>query len=277
MTNPWYVKAKAVGSRVQLSWQRPEDCGVTRVRIVRHDRTYPGHSKDGKVVYEGPDQSYVDGVGRTRGSAFYGLYTLDRSGAVSSGVLRQVDLGEAPFITDWLACGPFDAPKPESGVKRRPTGYDIAYIDEASVEPKPGEMSKEKAWRRVTPEEVRNDCVDLLAMYQTAANTGHHQVAYLHTYVHATTAVECSLLLGSDDGFRAWLNGEPVGGEDRYGVVMADNFRLPVSLDAGWNRLLIKVTQGTGDWQLIARLAEPDGSLVGTDLRAAAVPDDDSR
>lgn len=274
VTNPWYVKAKAVGSRVQLSWQRPQDCGVTRVRVVRSDQGYPADSRGGTVVYEGPDPSFVDAVERTRGSVFYGLYTLDRSGAVSSGVLRRVDLGEAPFITDWLAYGPLDAPKPESGVAKRPTGYGIAYIEETGVAPEPGSVSSGMSWRQVTPEQMRDGCVDLLAMYRTAANPGHHQVAYLHTYVHASEATTCSLLVGSDDGFKVWVNGALVGGEDRYGVVMADNFRVPVSLAGGWNRILVKVTQGTGDWQLIARLAEPDGSLVKTPLRTAVAPDD---
>jgi hypothetical protein len=69
-----------------------------------------------------------------------------------------------------------------------------------------------------------------------------------------------------------WVNGGFIGGEDRSGVPVPDDFRLPVSLDAGLNRLLIKITQGTGQWKVIARLARPDGSVVLPPLTTALSP-----
>jgi hypothetical protein len=113
--------------------------------------------------------------------------------------------------------------------------------------------------------------VDLNAMF-AGGETLVNQAAYVHTYVQAPAPVQCQLLLGADDGYKVWVNGKIIGGEDRSGVPMPDDFRLPVSLDAGWNRLLIKVTQGSGQWKVIARLARPDGSVVLPALTTALSP-----
>ncbi len=263
---PMALVVKAAGSTVQLAWQRPGDWGADRVRVVRNEQHYPAGPTDGQIVYEGAENVFADDTKRERGALFYGFYTLDRSGAVSSGLVQRVDLGEAPFLADWLACGPFDAPSMTNN------GYNTAYIDEVAAAPRPGEVAGGKAWDPVSGAEIKGDAVDLLARYKKGGNLAHHQVAYLHAYVHAATRVECSLLIGSDDGFRVWLNGKQAGGEDRNGMAIADNYAIPVVLEQGWNRLLVKVTQGTGDWKLIARLAQADGSRVSTALTTACTP-----
>jgi len=92
---------------------------------------------------------------------------------------------------------------------------------------------------------------------------GHHfgrrpteSAAYAHVYVYSPSARAAKLLLGSDDGIRAWLNGDLVCSYDVYGGWQPDEFTVDVSLTEGWNRLLCKVSQGGGDYQFSARLTD---------------------
>ena len=45
-----------------------------------------------------------------------------------------------------------------------------------------------------------------------------------------------------------------------------DAFRFPVTLDAGWNRLVHKVYDGGGGWGQVVRFYEVDGTTPMTDL-----------
>jgi hypothetical protein len=265
VTNVWALSAEPNGSQVTLAWRKPADCGFDHVKVIRNAKFYPRNAADGDLVYSGRADHCADTVPQTEGSVFYAVYAYDRSGAVSCGVPRRVEIGEAAYITDWLACGPFEVRGGQG------TGYDVDYIGEATAAPTPGAASAGKTWDPVKPSEAPGGMVDLNARF-AGGETLLNQVAYVHTYVHAPGPAQCQLLLGADDGYKVWVNGKFVGGEDRSGVPMPDDFRLPVTLDAGWNRLLIKITQGSGQWKVIARLARPNGSVVLPALTTALSP-----
>ena len=84
--------------------------------------------------------------------------------------------------------------------------------------------------------------------------------AYAHIYVYSPTTRPAKLLLGSDDGVKAWMNGVTVLTADRYGGWTADQFSTNITLNGGWNQLLCKVSQDGGDYQLSARLTDTDGN-----------------
>lgn len=180
-------------------------------------------------------------------------------------------LGPAPFITGWLACGPFDAPGPGD------TGYNNAYIDEENVAPKPGDELGGKKWQTFKKEEITADgtCgyfADLGVKYVKNGKIPELVVAYLHTYVYAEDAVKCTFLFGVDDGYKIWVNGKFVEGLDRGGTAKADEFKVPVSLNKGWNRILVKVTQGSMNWKFAGRMGKTDGTLIKTPLRSSIIP-----
>ncbi len=92
---------------------------------------------------------------------------------------------------------------------------------------------------------------------------GHHfgtrpteSVSYAHIYVYSPTNRSAKLLLGSDDGIKVWLNRINVYTNDRYGGWHADNYEVDVNLIAGWNQLLCKVSQESGDYKLSARFTD---------------------
>ncbi len=80
--------------------------------------------------------------------------------------------------------------------------------------------------------------------------------AYAHLYVHSPTARLAKLLLGSDDGIKAWVNGVNVITKDRYGGWTPDQFSTNISLNSGWNHLLCKISQDGGEYQFSAQLRD---------------------
>ena len=92
---------------------------------------------------------------------------------------------------------------------------------------------------------------------------GHHfgrrpteSAVYAHAYVHSPTARSAKLLLGSNDGIKVWVNGNNVYTNDRYGEWYEDDFEADVFLNAGWNRLLFKISQEGYDYLFSARLTD---------------------
>jgi hypothetical protein len=66
-------------------------------------------------------------------------------------------------------------------------------------------------------------------------------VQYFLTQVESETAREVMMLVGADDGIRVWLNGDEVLRQDAPAVYAEGAHRVPVSLRAGWNMILVKV------------------------------------
>lgn len=98
---------------------------------------------------------------------------------------------------------------------------------------------------------------------------GYDRVVYLRTRVYAEQAQPARLELGSDDGVKAWLNGELVHSINTVRWVEPGQDVVGVSLQAGWNELLLKIVNGSGGWGACARLRQPDGSRL-TGLRYGA-------
>lgn len=164
--------------------------------------------------------------------------------------LRGQSAGGGPFIQEWLVAGPY----------RQAGANDALTIFDAALGPeKPGEAV---AWKPAP----RADLVPLDAVFpgQVAC------AAYLKTTVIAPRETEALLLLGSDDGVKAWLNGAVVHANNIDRGAVADQDMAPVRLQAGANELLLKITQGGGGWAACARLVSPAGRpLSGLKIQAS--------
>jgi hypothetical protein len=147
-----------------------------------------------------------------------------------------------PFLREWLVCGPYSQP----GVSGAEGVFDIAFGPE-----KPDEKVQ---WQPVPTA----DMVNLSGLFPGKVSCA----AYLKTQVIALQDCEAQLLLGSDDGVKAWLNGAVVhsNNTDRFGV--PDQDRAPIKLRKGANELLLKITQGGGGWLACARIVGLDGAPI---------------
>ncbi len=87
-------------------------------------------------------------------------------------------------------------------------------------------------------------------------------VAYLRTEVIAPSDCDGALLMGSDDGIKAWLNGKVVHSNNIDRGEVADQDSAPIKLKKGTNELMLKITQGGGGWSASARFVGQDGKPI---------------
>ncbi len=117
------------------------------------------------------------------------------------------------------------------------------------VDPKTGLSEQPVAWRSAPAGELGR--VDLRSVFQADSMS-----AYALTYVYATEERTATLLARADDVARVWLNGQLVH-ETTTPVDSTWVFdRVPVTLHAGRNTLLVKVSQVNGGHVLMLRLAD---------------------
>lgn len=178
----------------------------------------------------------------------------DLKGSVSdAGLLKQIDeaieMVEKTSQTDgyilaWVVSGPYTQ---ES--KNHSALFDIAFAPEKANAP--------AAWNPVpAPQNTRLIQLDKLL-------GGNDRVAYVRTSIVCQKAVTATLELGSDDGVKVWLNGKVVHSNNATRPASEASDKVKLDLKQGPNILLIKVTQGGGEWSLIARLKDESNQPLG--------------
>jgi hypothetical protein len=75
-------------------------------------------------------------------------------------------------------------------------------------------------------------------------------------------AMDARLEVGSDDQVKIWLNGEVVHDNPAMRGYQDGQDKVKVSLKAGWNTLLMKITNGGGGWAAGCRVRSPDGQKI---------------
>ncbi|SPE62869.1 exported hypothetical protein [Verrucomicrobia bacterium] len=158
--------------------------------------------------------------------------------------LEQLELA-ASFLTAWQVAGPFR----QEG-KGCTDLFDISFPPEQSGTP-------DVKWQSLSAgtDPRRPWLMDLLK-----ALGGEQCVAYAQTWVHSDQQEAVLLEVGSDDGVKVWLNGELIHANNAVRGLQPGSDRINAVLKAGWNRLLLKVTQYNQGWEFCARFRKPDGS-----------------
>jgi HEAT repeat protein len=160
--------------------------------------------------------------------------------------LRLKPAAGGSFIRDWLVCGPY---------RRKGVVGAIAVFDLAFGPEKKGEEVK---WYAAPA----GDTINLMGCFPNQSDCA----AYLKTEVIAPEATDAILLMGSDDGIKAWLNGVEVHSKNVDRGQIVDQDMAPIKLKQGSNKLMLKITQGGGGWSACARIVSPDGFPI-KDLR----------
>ena len=156
--------------------------------------------------------------------------------------LRRKPNGSGPFIQDWLVSGPYH--------QQGATGADSVFNTVFAPE-KPGEAVNWKAM-------PRGDHANLGLVFPDQMNCA----GYLKAKIIAAQDCKAALLMGSDDGVKAWLNGVLVHGNNVDRGMVPDQDMAPIELKKGDNQLLIKITQGGGGWMACARIVGTDGQPI---------------
>jgi hypothetical protein len=178
-------------------------------------------------------------------------FTLLRIAALRSDDAEAERLrGELGIVPGFLVLGPYHARgrtahvvlPPETGVSPAGTvrvGTESATWKQANVEPSGYVNLRDQGF--AYPEQA---CAFALA------------------YVHAESAAAARIWTGSDDGHTLYLNGEMLEKRAtsrgfRFDDDFADGDLLP-----GWNRLLLKVHNGDGNWGFLARVTDRVGQPI---------------
>ncbi len=159
---------------------------------------------------------------------------------------------EAQFIRGWLLNG-FHQDTSDRFWSYLTTNY--LGVAEGAVNPSAGEVMGGTTW---TAHSSTGPFVDLGA-YCGGADFG---ACYAFLRVNSDSGKSCELWMGYDDGARVWLNGSVVLYDNRYGGYQADVQKIPVNLNAGDNRLLVKISEWMGTHGFSARFSNPDGTPV---------------
>lgn len=150
------------------------------------------------------------------------------------------------FALDWNIIGPFEAP-------------DMSFL--ATIYPPETEINLKKTYKGKS---------DLMVSWQTftAPASGfvalnqlmqpnEQAIAYGLTYLYSPEDREVTLLVGSDDGVKLWVNDNLVHTNPAFRGAYPDQDQVKVSLKKGWNKILIKVLQGAGGWGYYLRIPDP--------------------
>lgn len=174
------------------------------------------------------------------------------------------------FFRDWLLCGPFPAvtaEEPDIEAIRLPgmaRDYLVDAGGETGVRPAAGDEVRFAGGKAVwTAHRAGADAVNLDA----AVSRSNAVLAYAYREIRSEVSRVCLLSLGSNDGARAWWNGEVVVDSPGPRGLRLDHTLVPVALVAGTNRLLVKVEERGNTWGLACRLLPLDHGGVVERLR----------
>jgi hypothetical protein len=171
----------------------------------------------------------------------------------------------ADYILAWQVAGPYrQEGKNYAALFDIPFAPEIPVLAPGAAAP-PAEAVK---WQPLAPstDPARPWSMDLLK-----ALGGEQCVAYARTWIHADQEQRARLELGSDDGNKVWLNGQLVHANNTARPLTPGSDKAEVTLKAGWNPLLLKITQNDSAWEFCARFLKLDGSHLDG-LRSDANP-----
>jgi len=171
------------------------------------------------------------------------------------------------YVVDWLICGPFPNEKAEPVY----TGWSTDYLEdlggETEVRPVAGQGVKKgryvKKWEAYRSPDVKVDL--LLAFYDDfllGRSTKEYIVGYAACYVKSDKTREVMVKVGSDDGYKLWVNHELVSAQYVRRGWRPDEESYRVKLKQGHNLVMVKVDQNLGGYDLSMRLTDVLGKRV---------------
>ncbi|WP_165222462.1 HEAT repeat domain-containing protein [Aquisphaera insulae] len=177
----------------------------------------------------------------------------ERLARLGSGPGHETDLmGLMGIIGRWQVVGPFDL-----GEKNE--GWNTPYISEPEVNTVARYMAGKvrRQWKPLTAQGA-NGKVDLRA---NLANRDQC-VGYAYAEVEAEKPTDAVLLLGVDDGEKVWVNGKQVFELFQARGLTVDQDKIPIRLNAGVNKILLKIYQNSLGWEFCARITDTDGKPI---------------
>jgi HEAT repeat protein len=150
------------------------------------------------------------------------------------------------FIVAWKIVGPF----PNKDGK----GFETVYSPEEAVRldgTQKDERGRDRKWADFVSTSLDGK-VDLRQAFQRSNDV----CAYAYVELTAPEARDVRFKIGSDDGAACWLNGKKVHANNTIRAWSADEDSADARLEAGANKILLKITQGGGEWEFSFRVTD---------------------
>lgn len=262
------VLARQQGDRFTISVPVQESLYDLRMYVARG----PDHGNF-DIVHQGKKLASISGYSRTvepLGSivlndmrAANGMIPIEfvvtgkeeKSTGYALGIDAFVLAPHRAYVPEWYMIGPFPNPR---DAKLNRLGLDAVYPPEKKID-------LEETYVGVNGQKIRwtldkapaHGRMDLYKYdpYELV-------VVYALTYIYSPTDRASTLMLGTDDGVKVFLNDTQVHRLLAIRVAAPDQDRVPLALKKGWNKLLLKIENNFGGYNFYARLLDPDGLLV---------------
>jgi tetratricopeptide (TPR) repeat protein len=156
------------------------------------------------------------------------------------------------FVKTWRVIGPFD--------NEANSGFGLASAPEKEIDlakSYPGRGYR-VSWRKLEHFTLSGLCNLSALMYPN-----DQVLAYAVTFVKAPARTEAVIRMGAEQSVKLWLNDRLVLADDQDKGFAPDQYVVPVALEAGWNKLLLKVCRSGGEWRFAFRLTDPAGNTPG--------------
>jgi len=166
---------------------------------------------------------------------------------------------EAGFITEWWIIGPFPSPGNSAYGKKFFPEEEVILDKTYEVE---GRQLKWKPHRELkSPEGV----VELLEIFPRASSVA----CYAYAEVTSKEALDVILKLGTDDGYELWLNGKRLSGRSAGRALTVDEDQIKARLNAGVNKILLKVLNQGSRWAYCLRITDLQGKPLPLEQKPA--------
>ncbi|RKZ72813.1 MAG: hypothetical protein DRQ57_16330 [Gammaproteobacteria bacterium] len=190
---------------------------------------------------------------------------------------EEYSVNTSGFICDWLTCGPFPNPgewpnlanwdtdllASDGGETKIMPTSEMSYKSKMSYDSGNPAMDRENLTLIWRPVRVMTDyregsyAIDLNAVFGRIAGTQRDTIiGYAFCYIESPADMDAKLKVGSDNGFKAWLNGKLVGSERVVRASAMDQNAMVVKLKKGSNILLLKIEKNTGGYNFMARFTD---------------------
>lgn len=163
-------------------------------------------------------------------------------------------LDNQQFKNDFAIIGPFD-----NDGKR---GFETPYPPETFIGQAPDHtqsypgVDRPVSWRNFPTEVNQNGSLSLHAVLRPTQNV----CAYAEAFVHTETPTHGLLTTGAAGAHKVWFNGTLAIEDEHYrNDSYPDRHTAALSIQQGWNRLLIKSCVTNQPWNLSIRLTAMDG------------------
>ncbi|MEZ6139646.1 MAG: VCBS repeat-containing protein [Zavarzinella sp.] len=159
-----------------------------------------------------------------------------------------------PQLGEWWHIGPFD----NTGGK----GFDAVYPPEQQIDFTQTMMGKGNRKVSWTKSEFKDGQINNLAIFNDP-NLNNDATVYVAREITCVGIAEIPLSLGSDDGLAVFVNGKRVLAENTNRACLPDQNQLTIRLRPGKNHLLLKITQGNGDFAFYCQPGQAKLSAAG--------------